>query len=29
MKQTAARPRDLDDIAALREIAVETGQPLD
>lgn len=29
MKQTAARPRDLDDIAALREIAAETGQPLD
>lgn len=29
MKQMAARARDLDDIAALREIAAETGQPAD
>ena len=29
MKQVAARPRDLDDINALRQIAKETGQPVD
>lgn len=29
MKEAAARPQDLDDIAALREIARETGQPVD
>ena len=29
MKRLASRPRDLDDIAALRRIAAETGEPIE